>query len=170
MISPTVGVGAAVTRVSRTTPAAFATAIPHPFYFNRPRAAAGEITGLRREELGVHVQLRATFPIGSRVETSAFGGPSLFRIQQGIVTDFSYADSYPYDSVTFDAAQSSTVRKMTVGFNVGGDAAVFLTRSVGVGFTAMYSRAEGDLSVAEGRTVGVRAGGVTTGAGLRLRF
>ena len=170
MLAPTVGVGVAVNRLSRSTPATMDVAIPHPFFFNAPRMTGGAVAGLRREEWAIHGQVRGVFALGSRAEISAIGGPSLFRIQQGIVTDFTYVDDYPYDSATFDTAESSTVRTVAVGFNAGGDVAVYFTRRVGIGFTAMYSRAETDLSVTDVRTVRVRAGGVTTGAGLRVRF
>jgi hypothetical protein len=142
----------------------------HPFFFNAHRTAAGEVTGLRRDEWAVHGQVRMVFSLGSRAEVSVLGGPSWFRIQQGVITTFRYRDSYPYDTAIFDVAESTTSRKVAVGFNAGGDAAFFFTRHVGVGFTAMFSRAEADLPVAEERTLRVRAGGVTTGTGLRVRF
>jgi hypothetical protein len=170
MVAPTVGIGVAVNRLSRSTPATMDVAIPHPFFFNAPRMTGAAVAGLRREEWAVHGQVRGVFALGSRAEISAIGGPSLFRIQQGIVTDFTYVDDYPYDSATFRTAESSTVRTFAVGFNAGGDVALYFTRRVGIGFTAMYSRAEADLPVTEVRTVRIRAGGVTTGAGLRIRF
>lgn len=170
MVAPKVGIGVAVNRLSQSTPATMDAAIPHPFFFNAHRSAAGEVTGLRRDEWAVHGQVRMVFPLGSRAEVSALGGPSLFQIQQGVITTFRYRDSYPYDTAIFDVAESTRSRKVAVGFNAGGDAAFFFTRHVGVGFTAMFSRAEADLPVAEERTLRVRAGGVTTGAGLRVRF
>ena len=170
MVAPKVGIGVAVNRLSQSTPATMDAAIPHPFFFNAHRSAAGEVAGLRRDEWAVHGQVRMVFSLGSRAEVSALGGPSLFRIQQGVITTFRYRDSYPYDTAIFDVAESTTSRKVAVGFNAGGDAAFFFTRRVGVGFTAMFSRAEADLPVAEERTLRVRAGGVTTGTGLRVRF
>ena len=170
MISPTIGVGAAISRFSRSTPGTFSGSIPHPFFYNAPRSISAEIAGLKREELAVHAQMRGGFPVGSRFQALVFGGPSLFRVKQGIVADFSYADSYPYDEATFQAAQLISPTKSQIGFNVGGDVAFFFTRQVGIGFTTMFSRATVDLPTADGRTAQVRAGGIHTGGGLRLRF
>jgi hypothetical protein len=170
MISPTMGVGAAISRFARSTPSAFSGSVPHPFFFNAPRSISAEIAGLKREEWAVHAQMRGVFPASSQFQMMVFGGPSLFRVKQGIVADFSYADSYPYDEATFQTAEVISATKSTIGFNVGGDVAFFFTRQVGIGFTAMFSRATVDLPVDDGRDAQVRAGGMNTGGGLRLRF
>src|SRR4029079_15604800 len=82
-----IGVGVGVTRYSKNTPTAFSASVPHPFFFNRPRDVEGEAAGIKREELAVHVQARATFVPTRRVHAVVFGGPSFFSVKQGIVND-----------------------------------------------------------------------------------
>ena len=170
MLSPFLGVGASLGRVARSTPASFSAEVPHPFFFGTPRSVSADISQMRREELGVHAHVRALWPVTDRLQISALGGPSLFRVSQDVVSTFEYAESYPYDTAVFRSSESVNATATTLGFNVGGDVTVFLTSNLGVGVSATFSRATVDLDVTEGRTARVRAGGLNTGAGLRLRF
>ncbi|MEQ1572754.1 MAG: hypothetical protein ABL993_00775 [Vicinamibacterales bacterium] len=145
-------------------------AVPHPFFFNQLRQVTGRIAGLQREELALHAQVRAAVYVGSRFEVAAFAGPSLFRVKQGIVTAFTYTDDYPYDDASFQSAQVVEAKKSKLGFNVGGDAAFFFTRHVGIGFTAMFAESTLDLPVTASRSAQTKAGGLTTSGGVRLRF
>jgi hypothetical protein len=164
------GLGVGVSRVSHPTGTTLTASVPHPFFFNRARTVNGTIVDLSRKELAVHVQARGVFPVTPRLDVMLFGGPSFFRVTQGVVTDFSYLENYPYDSASFDAAVTTTAKKSKVGFNAGGDVAFFFSRQVGVGFTAQFDRTSVDLPSASGGTIDVRAGGMQAGGGLRLRF
>lgn len=164
------GVGGGVNRLSRSTPAALTGSVPHPFFFNRPRAVGGDITGLDREELTLYVQVRGVVPVGSRLQVSLLGGPSWFRVKQGIVTNFTYGEEYPYDEALFTGRATTTATESALGFNVAFDVAFFLTRHVGIGVLVQYAGATVDLLSADGGVRGVKAGGIQTGAGLRLRF
>ena len=53
--------------------------------------------------------------------------------------NFTYLDGCAYDSASFDAAVTTTAKESKVGFNVGGDVAMFFSRRVGVGFTAPFA-------------------------------
>ncbi len=163
-------VGVGVTRFSRDTVAAASGSIPHPFFFNRPRAIDGEITGLSREELAVHVQARALLPAGARVLVAVFGGPSFFQVKQGVVTDIGYVESYPYDTASLGSATTTTPSKSAVGFNVGADVGFFFTRQIGVGVAATFTGASVDVPGLAGGTRQVKAGGAQVGGGLRIRF
>ena len=164
------GVGASVTRFSRSTPSTLLGSAPHPFFFNQPRQVAGIVPGLKREELALHAQLRAVLPVSRQFRLIAFGGPSVFRVTQDVVTDFTVTESYPYDQATFQTAHTTSTKKTRLGFNVGGDASFFFTRQVGVGFTVMFTRADLSLAAANAGTVDLTAGGLQSGGGLRLRF
>lgn len=164
------GVGVGISRFSRSTPTRFSGAIPHPFFFSRPRAVSSEIGGLKREELAVHVQARGVFAAGRRFQVMVFGGPSFFQVKQGLVTDFTYSDSYPYDDATFRSATTATANASKMGFNVGGDVAFFFTRQVGVGGSVQFAGTNIDLRSAGGGAQSVKVGGVQSGGGLRLRF
>lgn len=165
------GVGVGVTRYSKSTPTAFTASVPHPFFFNRARTVEGDISGLDREELAVHVQARATFLPSPRIQAVVFGGPSFFTVKQGIVNDFEITETYPFDTATFSRGISTTVDESKIGFNVGADVGYFFTRQVGVGGSVQFSQTTIDVP-ASGTTgtFEIKAGGVQAGAGLRLRF
>ncbi len=163
-------VGAGITRFTTSTPTAFDASIPHPFFFNRSRSVGGEATGLRREELGVHVQARVVAPIGTRMQVMAFGGPSFFSVRQALITNITWADSYPYDVAAFTGAQTTNARGSKVGFNAGADVAYFFSRRIGVGATVQVAGATVQLPMGTGNTYDVKAGGANVGGGLRMRF
>ena len=164
------GVGVGVTRFSQTSATSVSAEIPHPFFFGRNRAVSGAATGLKREELAVHLQIRGTVPAGERFQFSVFGGPSFFQVKQGVVTGVQITETYPYDVAAFASAQTIGASESVVGFNAGADIAFFFVRQVGVGFTAQFSRGNVKLPAAEGGTIEATVGGTQVGAGLRLRF
>ncbi len=169
MITPRFGVGASVSRFTKRTPGALTADVPHPFFFGRPRAISGEAGDLEREEFAIHLQLRATVPLTRRIELSVGGGPSLFRIRQGLVSDIAYTEVYPYDVATFRSADVVTATESALGFNAGADGTFFFTRAIGLGVSATFARSSVDLPVNE-RVLRVDVGGLSTAAGLRFRF
>ena len=85
-------------------------------------------------------------------------------------SDFTYTQSYPYDEAQFATSDTLMATKMRIGFNIGGDAAFFFTRQVGIGVKVAMSRTTLVLPIADDREAAVEAGGLMTGIGLRLRF
>jgi len=164
------GVGVGVSRFSVSTPTDMTASVPHPFFFNRPRSIGGEVPGLKREELAVNVQVAGMFPIGARMQAMLFGGPSFFQVKQGVVTDFTYSESYPYDVATFSSAATNSASVSKTGFNAGADVAFFFTRQLGVGGTVQFAGTSVDLPAGGGQTQSVKVGGGRAGGGLRLRF
>lgn len=164
------GIGVDVSRFALSTPMQLTAAVPHPFFFNQPRTVTGDVGGLQREELAVHVQARAIVPVGARFEVMLFGGPSLFRVKQDFVTDVAYTESYPYDTASFSSATTTAESKSKIGFNAGGDVAFFFTRQVGVGATVQFSGATVGFTGPNRESLDVKAGGLQAGGGLRLRF
>lgn len=166
-----IGVGVGVTRYSKNTPTALSASVPHPFFFNRPREVDGEVAGIEREELAVHVQARATFVPNRRIQAVVFAGPSFFSVKQGIVNDFVISETYPYDTASFSRGISTTVDESKIGFNVGTDVGYFFTRQVGVGGSVQWAGTTIDAPASGGTgTFEIKAGGFQAGAGLRLRF
>ena len=163
-------VGVGVSRFSHSTPTVLTASVPHPFFFNQPRAVTGDIGGLTREELAVHVQARVMIPVSTRIQAMVFGGPSFFHVKQGIVNDFEITEAYPYDVVTFSRGVTSSVSKSKVGFNLGADVSYFFNRRLGVGGMAQYAGTTIDVPSAGSGTIEVKAGGFQVGGGLRLRF
>ena len=164
------GVGVGITRFSVSTPAALKATIPHPFFFNRARSVSGDVADLTREELAVHIQARGIFPIGERLQFMVFGGPSFFQVTQGVITDYTYTESYPYDSASFRGATTAPQSVSKTGYNAGADVAFFFSRQVGVGATLQFAGTTVQLPGALGSTLDVKVGGSQIGGGLRLRF
>ena len=108
--------------------------------------------------------------MGTRLQVMIFGGPSFFQVKQGIVTDFTYTNDYPFDEAQFAAATTTNTKASKMGFNAGGDLAFFFTRNVGLGATAQFSGTTVALPAAGGANQDVKVGGVKVGGGLRLRF
>jgi hypothetical protein len=163
-------VGVGVSRFSKDVSADLSGAVPHPFFFQRPRSVAAPLGGFTRDELGVHIQARLIVPTGTRFQVTAFGGPSFFQLKQPIVTGLNYSEVYPYDAVAFESVDTVEAKESAVGFNVGTDLALFFTRQVGVGGTIQFASATIDVPSAAGQTQAAKAGGAQVGAGLRIRF
>ena len=164
------GVGVGVSRFSVVTPSSLSATIPHPYFFNQARAVSGDVGGLKREELAVHVQARGIFPVGTRVQVMVFGGPSFFQVKQGVITDYTFNQSYPFDDASFGAGTTTTASISKIGFNAGADVAFFFTRQVGIGGTMQFAGTTVELPGALGSTQQVKVGGGQAGVELRLRF
>jgi hypothetical protein len=170
LVGPRIGVGAAVSHYSRSTPVTLEASVPHPFYFDRMRQITGDIGGLTRKEVGVHLHASGVFPVSPTVTMTLSGGPSYFSLSQDVVTAVAYADAFPFDEARFERALTAKRSRSAIGFNAGGDIAIFLTSRAGIGLSARFTRATVDMPSANGGTTSVQVGGVSTGAGLRLRF
>ena len=162
--------GGAVEAFNRETPGSLTASIPHPFFFGVPRVASIDVPGLDQTQVGLHFQARGLWFVGSHVHVSVGGGPSLFLVKQGFVTDITPVETYPYDTVTIQIVDTSEGSAWGFGFNVNGDVAYYFTRRVGVGAAAQYSQADVTIDGPDGASVEVRAGGLTVGVGLRVRF
>ena len=163
------GAGVAVSSFRRTHDAAISGTVPHPFFYDAPRSISGTAPGLKYSELGTHVQL-AYLVSNGKVDLSIAGGPSWFHVKQDVVTDVSYADSYPCDVATFSAATVNKATKTQIGFNVSYDVGVRLSPVIGVGVLVRFSRAVVDLTGGNISAGQVTSGGFQVGGGLRLIF
>jgi hypothetical protein len=165
------GVGVAVSSFVSQQDGAVAATIPHPFFFNKPRSIAGTAVGLERNELVAHIQAAYLFSSKGKLDIALSGGPSFVSVKQGLVSDVTYAESYPYDTAAFKAAPSTTINASTVGFNVGADVGARLSKHVGVGGLVRFSRTSIEFPLAgTTTTVESNAGGVQVAGGLRLFF
>ena len=149
--------------------------LPHPLFFNRGREASGTASNLRREEIAVHLQAVWMSPISSRFEIAVSGGPTVFMVDQDLVTSVSHTETFPFDTVTFDAATTARQSESRVGFNVWADLTYFLFQGTGgtkfgVGALVRFSRASIDFVSEDEGIVSVDAGGFQVAGGVRLRF
>jgi Outer membrane protein beta-barrel domain len=140
--------------------------MPHPFYFNRPRAVTGDASGLTRAETAVNIEALVMLPIPSRWQAAVFGGPTWFMVDQDLVTTVTLTEAYPFDAATFAGTTVVRQSRSKAGFNVGGDVSYMMRPHVGVGVDVRFSRAR----IALTDTATVIAGGPHVGGGLRLRF
>ncbi len=158
------GVGVAATRYADTRDIAIAATLPHPFLFRRDRQIDGLAAG-ERTELAGHLEAVYLARFGPRLHAMFFGGPSFFTVEQTVVTAIDFAEQFPFDEATFRSATVTTESPTKTGFNVGVDVGYYFTKQVGAGGLVRFSRATVPLSLGD-----VDAGGLTAGAGLRLKF
>ena len=144
--------------------------VPHPFYFGRPRTVSGDLKRHTRSITGGHVEIAYAVSRADNREIAVFGGPSYMILEQDLVTDFTYADSYPYDTAEFQSETKATANKGGVGFNAGAEAMWRFGRRIWAGGIARYSVATLVLSPADGNSVEMKAGGIQVGAGVRVGF
>ncbi|MYK88548.1 MAG: hypothetical protein F4018_09490 [Acidobacteria bacterium] len=164
------GVGIGVSRFNIEETASVSAQVPHPFFLHRDRSISGDSPPLSRRETAVHLQGLAVVPAASSFTVTAFGGPTLFSVEQQLVTDVNFTHAYPYDTASFSSAVIDRKSNSAVGFHVGADVAYYFSSNVGIGWLTRYSRAAVELPSASGEMVEIDAGGLHTAVGLRVRF
>ena len=130
------------------------------------------MAGLRRQELGVHVQAQHLVPVTDSFTVTLFGVPTMISLQQDLVADVEFRQEYPFETASYERAiaggQSGDGHRVQRGRRPR--VLLLFSDVAGVGFLARYSRATVDLASAGGGTVGVPAGGLQVSGGLRLKF
>lgn len=154
----------------QNTPARVTGQIPHPFFFDQPRALEGESSSLEHREQALHISGTWLAPLGSRFELALSGGPTLFSIMRGFVDEIEYAQEYPYDSVTFTDVSALEVSERTLGAHAGAELTWLLTPHIGISGVVRYSHGSITLDTPSGNAVSLDAGGLQTGVSLRLGF
>jgi len=165
-------IGGSVERVSKSGGGEVAAQVPHPFFFNRLRAVAGQAADIHRAETGVHVQAVWVVPLAAGIDLGFGGGPSWIGVTQDLVSDVTVAQTYPYDAATFSSAVTNRETEGALGFNAGMTLDYRFARRMSAAVTARFSHARVEFNVANGNpgTLGVNAGGAHLGAGVRFRF
>lgn len=158
------GVGVAFTSFKDDRDITIDGTLPHPFFFNKPRAISGTTPGTR-EETAVHLDAVYFAPVSRKFEVLLFGGASFFSAKQTVVTAINYAEAFPYDTVSFTSATVSQEKESKVGFNVGADVGFYFSKYIGVGGIVRFSRASVPFSLGD-RDVG----GAEVGGGVRIRI
>jgi hypothetical protein len=164
------GVGVAVSYARSKVSGHVTGEIPHPFEFDEPRAIDGTASGLPQVVIGTHVQLLYLFPVGPTFDVMVSAGPSLVTVQQDLVNDVNFSETYPYDTAAFESASLVRVRKSGLGFNAGADLTWHATPMLGVGVLLRYTRGTVSLPIAGQSDVEARGGGAQAGVGIRLMF
>jgi opacity protein-like surface antigen len=175
------GMGFALSVMNHDADTTVTASIPHPFFFDRPndpptvprpRPIEGT-TPSQRRETAAHIQAVFLVP-GPHLDVMIYGGPSLFTVRQTLVTDVTYSESFPFDTATFTAAQTTeSTSKTETGFHVGGDVSWKFTKNVGIGGMVRFARAQATLNTTNStnnNAITVDIGGLQFGGGIRLAF
>jgi hypothetical protein len=85
----------------------FTATLPHPLYFGAFRPASGAIRGTSQREKALHLDL-ALLGGSSRLQWSAFAGPSLIAVRAELVQRIEYTQAYPFDTVTVTIMRSGS--------------------------------------------------------------
>lgn len=162
-------VGLGVTHYSHRGDAAITARVPHPFQFNQFRTVEGT-TSTRRGETGAHLQFAYMVPIGERLRITGFAGPSRLSVEQTLISDVQYTQTFPFDNAAFSGATTRRSTASAMGFNAGADVAWMFGRQFGAGVLVQYAAARVKEPTADNRRITVDAGGIQTAVGLRLVF
>ena len=143
--------------------------LPHPLYFGAFRTASSDFRGTSQREKALHLDL-ALHGGSSRLQWSAFAGPSLIAVRAELVQRVEYTQAYPFDTVTVTGTPLAATSDHALGFNVGAGLDWQLARHVGIGTQVRFSHATVSLEPTPEDRVEIAAGGVQVTGGLRLDF
>ena len=168
------GVGVTTSWFQHSGSGVFDLKVPNPLIANKPLDLTGTVSGLKRNELGIHVQALYAVALGRKARVLLAGGPSMFQTKQDLVRSIEFDTLPGFTSLEFDQALIREVKKTVVGFNVGADITWALASHLGVGTVTRYSRAKLTLDPgaesAVSRAIELHAGGLQIGGGIRLLF
>ena len=169
-----VGVGVTTSWFQHSGSGTFDLKVPNPLVANKPLDLTGTVSGLKRNELGIHIQALYAVALAKRARVLLAGGPSIFQTKQDLVRSIEFDTLPGFTSLKFDQALITEVKKTVVGFNVSADITWALASHLGVGTVTRYSRAKLTLDPgaesAVSRAIEIHAGGLQIGGGIRLLF
>lgn len=166
-------IGLGYHRVSGTSDGTVTGSVPHPLFFDRPRSFSERAGGLDRTEQAVHITFGWTVPVGEKLDVMVFGGPSQFRVEQGVVSSVNPAEQGPPYTTVVVQPQVTTQKESTWGAHVGVDGTYNIMASgrarLGLGGFLRWAGGSTDIEVLDNE-VQTSPGGFQIGAGLRMRF
>lgn len=163
--------GIAVSHVAEPTKAVIDASVPNPYFFNFPRSTSGERRGLKRREIGVHVQGQLWRVFGESFLLRATWGPTVFIVRQDLVSEIRTRESHiDFDRVSLVGHRASTVTAGSLGVSLGFDGTLFVTERIGVGFKVRYSRGTATVRLGNRSPTAVELGGTHAAGGLRVAF
>lgn len=170
-----VGAGASLTRATYSTDLDLQVSRPHRLL--PPAIVADGIAtpGPDREETVLHLHAVFVTPSAERWQMRLFLGPSVFRSELPV---WSVAVArFPVNPprMVIRRVEFSAHEETVVGGHVGADLAYFLSDTFGIGASAVFSRATGELSIRtldpeEPLVRDVPLGGLAAMLGIRLRL
>jgi len=164
------GLGFAYSRLSTEGSAVVTATVPSPIVYDQPRTANSTATGLKHVEQGYHFQAVWMLPITDKFDVVFSGGPTLFQLEQDLVTSPQISEVGPPYSAVNLTMSTVTMSDSQIGFNVGADLTYRFANNVGVGAMVRYAAATVGLAPEGGSALDVKVGGFQIGGGIRLRF
>jgi hypothetical protein len=137
--------------------------VPDPLVFNQLRTVTSSASDLKHSENVTHLTATWMVPVTDKIDVGVSAGPAIFRVTQDLPSAVTVSEPGP----TVSAVNIDSVTKTSVGIDIGVDVTYLVTKGMGVGGLARYTRASSDLS---GASDNVTVGGFQIAGGLRLRF
>lgn len=163
--------GFAGSHVAQTTTAQVDAEVPHPHLFGFPRPASDVRSGLKRREIGLHVQGEYWWFVDETFLLRASWGPTIFIARQDLVSDIDTREvGTDFDRVVLTSHRATTVTAGSLGLNLGFDGTWFVTERVGLGFSVRYSRGTATVRLGNRTPTPLELGGIHAGGGLRVAF
>ena len=170
-VRPNLGVGLTYSFLSNKGDGTISGTLPHPEQFDSPRSFSASVDDLAHSEQAVHFQAVWFVPFTDKVDFQISGGPSLFRVKQGLIRSVAFSEIPPaFTSVTIDSIDVIELRDSGWGFNIGADMIYALTPHIGVGALIRYTHGTIEFNLSDTQTADVTAGGFQLGGGVRYRF
>jgi hypothetical protein len=137
--------------------------VPDPLVFNQLRTVTSSATDLKHSENVIHLTATWMVPVTDKIDVGVSAGPAIFRVTQDLPSAVTVTEPGP----TVSAVTIDSVTKTSVGIDIGVDVTYLVTKTMGVGGLARYTRASSDLT---GASDSATVGGFQIGGGLRIRF
>jgi opacity protein-like surface antigen len=167
----TVGVG--YHQETNTTESAITGSIPHPIFFNQPRAINTTEGGLYRRENATHLTFGYVLAINPKLDVLVTAGPSFFRLSEDIVSEVEIVERGGTYTEVLVVPTVTTQKRSVTGYNVGADVTYMLWQNdsvrLGAGGFVRYTGATTDVRLLA-NDVETKVGGIQFGFGGRVRF
>jgi hypothetical protein len=173
-VAHNLGAGVTASWFRQSSSGSFDLMVPNPIVANQPLDLAGSVSGLRRNELGIHIQALYGLALGKKTRVMLAAGPSIFNTRQDLVRSVEFEKLPGFTGLKFEQALIAEMRETMIGFNVGVDTTWALASHLGIGTVTRYTRAKASMDPGAesgvSRSIEVHAGGLQVGGGIRLLF
>ncbi len=160
-VRPNLAIALGVTMFNaRSADSSVVASIPDLVFFNRPKVVTAAATGLKHQELGVHIQAVWFHTLNEKIGIALSAGPSLINVKHDLATATVATGTQNVTTAT------ATEKKSAPGFNAGGEATYKLTPRLGAALFVRYVGGKVDLPSLHG----LKVGGLQAGLGIRIGF
>ena len=169
------GVGVFVTPIRSEYTVGLEVRLPSPIFFNAFGADEGETATLTRQDLSVDMSVTYDLLTRGAWQLRVFGGPTYFRVSQEMVTDIAYSQTFtvltPTNIVDITGYSEATRSASGFGAHGGADLSYAFSRMFGVHGTVSFNAGRATIDEPlSSEAVTLKLGGVSAGAGIRVRF